>query len=114
MNTCTCKDVSSLPPESTDWSEGSGNDVLDLLATPGGESVGSVSEGDPEDTAGGFAGCLAGEATGWTLKRLARCCAGYSFHALTAPEVYETYGVAPYASDVLAAAVTIGVCLKIT
>lgn len=37
---------------------------------------------------------------------------GYSFHALTAQEVYETYGVAPYANSVIAAAATFGGCLK--
>ena len=40
------------------------------------------------------------------------CCVGFSFHALTAQEAYETYGVAPYASDVIAAAATIGFGLK--
>ena len=59
---------------------------------------------DTGGTAGGFASCLAGEAAGWTVQGLARCCVGYSFHALTAHEVYETCGVAPYASSVIAAA----------
>lgn len=75
-----------------------------------------VSRLNPTGTAFGFQGCLAGEATGWILQRLAKCCLGYTFHALTAQEAYETYGVAPYvsASDVVASAYTIGVCLKIT
>lgn len=69
---------------------------------------------NPKGTAFGFKGCLAGEATGWTLQRLARCCVGYTFEALTPQEAYEMYGVAPYvsASDVIASAFTIGVCLK--
>ena len=36
----------------------------------------------------------------------------YSFRALTAQEAYETYGVAPYASDIMAATATLWVCLK--
>jgi len=74
-----------------------------------------VTRLNPTGTAFGFQGCLAGEATGWTLQRLAKCCVGYTFHALTPQEAYETYGVAPYtvsASDVVASAFTIGVCLK--
>lgn len=76
--------------------------------------VNPVSRLNPTGAAFGFQGCLAGEATGWTLQRLAKCCVGYAFHALTAQEAYETYGVAPYvsASDVVASAFTIGVCLK--
>lgn len=85
---------------------------MNIVTDPGYESVNTVNRLNPQGTAGGFAGCLAGEATGWTVASLAKCCVGYSFHALTAQKAYETYGVAPYASDVIAAAATIGVCLK--
>lgn len=76
-------------------------------------NVNAANRLNPGGTAGGFAGRLAGEAAGWTLQGLAKCCVGYSFHALTAQEAYETCGVAPYASDVIAAAAAIGGCLKI-
>ena len=59
----------------------------------------------------GCAGCLFGDATGWTVQGLARLCIGYAFHALTAQEAYESYGVT---SNVIAAATTIGACLKFT
>lgn len=66
----------------------------------------------PGGTAGRSAGCSAGEAAGWMLRGVGRCCVEYSFRALTAQEAYETYGIAPYASDISAAAATWGVRLK--
>ncbi len=85
---------------------------MDLTQSPERGGVSTVNRLNPEGTAGGFAGCLAGEAAGWTVQGVAKCCVGYVFHALTAQEVYQTYGVAPYAGDIIAAASTIGVCLK--
>ena len=93
-------------------SGGDGNLTIDVIGSPDRADVTITRVNQGETAQGGSAGCLAGEATGWTVQGLARCCAGYAFHALTAQEAYETYGVAPYASDVIAAAATIGVCLK--
>ncbi len=61
---------------------------------------------------GAHEACLAGEATGWTFKRLAgkTCCSGYSFKALSAQEVFTIYGFR-YVSDIIAGIVTLGVCL---
>lgn len=59
----------------------------------------------------GSGGCLAGEAAGWTLKHLGKCCAGYIFNALTPEEAYDTYGLAPYVGNADASASIIGVCL---
>jgi len=58
--------------------------------------------------------CLAGEAAGWVFQRFSSkmCCQGYSFQALSAQEAYVNHGVAPYAGDVIAGVVIIGVCLK--
>lgn len=110
--TCTCELVRSPTPQIIDLTGEGKNVSVNVIERPGGRNVNTVNRLNPGGTAGGFAGCLAGEATGWTLKGLAKCCAGYSFHALTAQEAYETYGVAPFASDIIAAAVTIGVCIK--
>ena len=61
---------------------------------------------------GGLKGCLAAETAGWTAEGMTRCRVGYSYGALTAQEAYETYGVAPYASAIIAAAAPLGVLLE--
>lgn len=72
----------------------------------------AVTRLNPDGAALGHGACLAGEAAGWTFKRLARtaCCSGYSFNALSPQEVLMIYGF-PYISDIIAGLVTIGVCL---
>ena len=76
------------------------------------ESGGSGNTESSGETAGSSKGCLAGEPSGWTIRESAKCCTGYSFHALTAQEAYATYGGAPYAGDIIAAASALGVCVK--
>lgn len=60
----------------------------------------------------GHGACLAGEAAGWTFKRLAgaACCSGYSFNALSAQEAFMIYGF-PCVSDIITGLVTVGVCI---
>ena len=67
---------------------------------------------NPDGAVFGHGTCLAGEAAGWTYKRLSRtaCCSGFYFNALTAQEAFMIYGF-PYVSDIITGLVSIGVCL---
>ena len=67
---------------------------------------------NPDGAALGHGACLAGEAAGWTFKRLAgtTCCSGYSFNAMSPQEAFMIYGFG-FVSDIIAGIVTIGVCL---
>lgn len=72
----------------------------------------AVTRLNPDGAALGHGACLAGEAAGWTFKRLAgtACCSGYFFNALSAQEAFMIYAF-PYVSDIISGLVTIGVCL---
>ncbi|KAI4122217.1 MAG: hypothetical protein LQ338_005940 [Usnochroma carphineum] len=74
----------------------------------------TVTRNNPTGSALGGAGCLKGEAAGWTLWnwRLTKCCSDTTFKALSAQEAYALYGVAPFSSDIITSHVTIGVCLE--
>lgn len=63
-------------------------------------------------SANGIGGCLAGLAAGWTVRQLARCCVGFSFHELTPTEAYNTYGLMPYMSNADDSSIAVGACLE--
>lgn len=83
------------------------------LLVEAGRTPNTVTRNNPTGSAVGGTACLKGEAAGWTLWnwRLTKCCPDTTFKALTGQEAYAIYGVAPFTSDVITNAVTIGVCL---